>query len=139
MKTHGLTHVALAVRDPKLSLAFYRKLIGVVPVYVEEDSIQAQTPGTHDVLVFERDAKQAGKRGGIVHFGFRLVKPVALASIVSRVKRAGGRIRDQGEFAPGLPYVFCEDPDGYEIEIWYESPTPADPRPKKIRKTGGRA
>ena len=30
MKTHGLTHVALAVRDPQRSLAFYRKLIGGV-------------------------------------------------------------------------------------------------------------
>ena len=131
MKTHGLTHVALAVRDPKRSLAFYRKLIGVVPVYVEEDSIQAQTPGTHDVLVFERDAKQAGRRGGVVHFGFRLAEPVPLATLVARVKRAGGRIRDKGEFAPGLPYVFCEDPDGYEVEIWYEAPTPADPKQKK--------
>ena len=44
MKTHGLTHVALAVRDPQRSLAFYRKVIGVVPVYVEDDSIQALTP-----------------------------------------------------------------------------------------------
>ena len=67
----------------------------------------------------------------VVHFGFRLVKPVPLATIVARIKRAGGRIRDQGEFAPGLPYVFCEDPDGYEVEIWYESPTPADPKPVK--------
>ena len=137
MKTHGLTHVALAVRDPQRSLAFYRKLIGVVPVYVEQDSIQAQTPGTHDVLVFERDAKQAGRQGGVVHFGFRLVKPVALATLVARVKRAGGGIRAKGEFAPGLPYVFCADPDGYEVEIWYEAPTPADPRPRKLRKRGG--
>lgn len=130
MKTHGLTHVALAVRDPRRSLAFYRKVIGVVPVYVEEDSIQAQTPGTHDVLVFERDPKRAGKRGGVVHFGFRLVKPVAVSSIVRRIRSAGGRIQSKGEFAPGLPYVFCSDPDGYEVEIWFESPTPADPRPR---------
>jgi catechol 2,3-dioxygenase-like lactoylglutathione lyase family enzyme len=134
MKIHGLTHVALAVRDPRRSLAFYRKVIGVVPVYIEEDSIQAQTPGTHDVLVFERDAKRAGKRGGVAHFGFRLVKPVKVSTIVSRVTRAGGKILGKGEFALGLPYVFCADPDGYEVEIWFESPTPADPRPRKTRK-----
>ena len=131
MKTHGLTHVALAVRDPRRSLAFYRKVIGVVPVYVEDDSIQAQTPGTHDVLVFERDPKRAGKRGGVAHFGFRLVKPVTVPSIVRRIRSAGGRILSKGEFAPGLPYVFCSDPDGYEVEIWFESPTPADPRPRE--------
>ena len=28
---------------------------------------------------------------------------------------------------PGEPYVFFTDPDGYEVEIWYELPTPVDP------------
>jgi catechol 2,3-dioxygenase-like lactoylglutathione lyase family enzyme len=136
MKTRGLTHVALAVRDPKRSLAFYRQVIGVVPVFVEKDSIQAQTPGTYDVLVFERDAKSAGRRGGIAHFGFRLVKPVKVSTIVNRILRAGGKVLGKGEFGPGLPYVFCSDPDGYEVEIWFESPTPADPKPQFVSKKG---
>lgn len=25
------------------------------------------------------------------------------------------------------PYLFFEDPDGYEVEIWHELPTPVDP------------
>ena len=133
MKTHGLTHVALAVKDVRRSLAFYKAVLGMVPVYEEEDSIQAQTPGTHDVLVFEHDPARAGKRGGVAHFGFRLVKPVPLATIVGRVRRAGGRIVSKGQFAPGLPFVFFEDPDGYEVEVWYEVPTSADPRPARRR------
>jgi hypothetical protein len=28
---------------------------------------------------------------------------------------------------PGEPYIFALDPDGYEIEIWYELPTSVDP------------
>lgn len=87
--------------------------------------------GTHDVLVFERDARRAGSRGGVVHFGFRLVKPVPVATIVRRVRSAGGKILSKGEFAPGLPYVFFEDPDGYEVEVWYETPTPVDPKPAR--------
>ena len=129
MKHHGLTHVALAVRDVRRSLAFYRKVLGVVAVYEEEDSIQAQTPGTHDVLVFERDPRRAGKRGGVAHFGFRLVKPVPVATIVRRVRSGGGKVLSKGEFAPGLPFVFFADPDGYEVEVWYESPTSVDPKP----------
>ncbi len=129
MKHHGLTHVALAVRDVRRSLAFYRKVLGVVAVYEEEDSIQAQTPGTHDVLVFERDPRRAGKRGGVAHFGFRLVKPVPVATIVRRVRRGGGKVLSKGEFAPGLPFVFFADPDGYEVEVWYELPTSVDPKP----------
>jgi catechol 2,3-dioxygenase-like lactoylglutathione lyase family enzyme len=139
MKHHGLTHVAIAVSDVRRSLAFYRKVLGVVPVYRDEDSIQAQTPGTHDVLVFEKDPKRAGHPGGVVHFGFRLVEPVPLATIVRRVERAGGKIVSKGEFGPGLPYVFFEDPDGYEVEVWYEIPTPMDPKPQRSVSKRARA
>jgi catechol 2,3-dioxygenase-like lactoylglutathione lyase family enzyme len=50
VKTHGLTHVALAVRDPERSFQFYQALLGVVAVYRDKDFIQAQTPGTRGVL-----------------------------------------------------------------------------------------
>lgn len=46
------------------------------------------------------------------------------------VQAAGGQIITRGEFVPGEPYLFCRDPDGYELEIWYELPTPADPAPE---------
>jgi catechol 2,3-dioxygenase-like lactoylglutathione lyase family enzyme len=125
--THGLTHIALAVRDPARSLAFYASVLGVVPVYRETDFIQAQTPGSRDVLVFERDAKKAGRIGGIAHFGFRLQTPADMPRALEAIRAAGGEIRDHGEFVPGEPYVFFTDPDGYEVEIWYELPTPVDP------------
>jgi len=132
-RTHGLTHFALAVRDPERSLRFYATVLGVVPVYRSDDFVQAQTPGSRDVLVFERDARRAGKRGGVAHFGFRLVAESGIDAAVAAVRAAGGRVTSRGEFVPGEPYVFFEDPDGYEVEIWFEVPTPVDP------KTRGRA
>ena len=39
---------------------------------------------------------------------------------IAEVERAGGRLLRRGEFAPGLPYAYVADPDGYEIEIWFE-------------------
>jgi catechol 2,3-dioxygenase-like lactoylglutathione lyase family enzyme len=133
VKTHGLTHVALAVGDPARSLEFYKAVIGVVPVHVSPDFVQAQTPGTRDVLVFERRPRTAGKRGGVVHFGFRLRSPDDVPHAVNAVRAAGGKVLDTGEFVPGEPYVFFQDPDGYEVEIWYELPTPVDPAPRRKR------
>lgn len=127
VKTHGLTHIALAVKDPARSLAFYQQVLGVVEVFREPGFIQAQTPGSRDVLVFEKQAARAGKRGGVAHFGFRLVDPADIAAAAAAVARAGGKLLNQGEFCPGEPYLFAADPDGYEIEIWYELPTPVDP------------
>jgi catechol 2,3-dioxygenase-like lactoylglutathione lyase family enzyme len=135
VKTHGLTHVALAVRDPQRSLRFYQAVLGVVAVYEQDDFVQAQTPGSRDVLVFERRPRRAGKAGGVVHFGFRLRRAADITHALVAIRAAGGTIRDHGEFVPGEPYVFFNDPDGYEVEIWYELPTPVDPR-SRVRKTG---
>ena len=51
----------------------------------------------------------------------------------TRVVAAGATIHDTGEFVPGEPYLFFKDPDGYEVEIWYEIPTPVDPKERKKR------
>ena len=128
VRTHGLTHVALAVRDPQRSLRFYQAVLGVVPVFDQDDLVQAQTPGSRDVLVFERKPRRAGKIGGILHFGFRLRRAGDIRKALAALRAAGVPIRRHGEFVPGEPYVFFTDPDGYEVEIWYELPTPVDPR-----------
>lgn len=133
VKTHGLTHIALAVRDPERSLRFYQDVFGAVPVYRQPGFIQAQTPGSRDVLVFEKAVTRAGKRGGIAHFGFRLTKASDIARAREAVVSAGGTITSTGDFCPGEPYVFFTDPDGYEVEIWYELPTPVDPPPARRR------
>jgi catechol 2,3-dioxygenase-like lactoylglutathione lyase family enzyme len=126
-ETHGLTHIALSVADPARSLRFYQAVIGVVAVYESADFVQAQTPGSRDVLVFERRPETAGQSGGIVHFGFRLRRPEDMPGAIAAIRSAGGTIKAEGEFVPGEPYVFFLDSDGYEVEIWYELPTPVDP------------
>ena len=127
VRTHGLTHIALNVRDPQASLAFYERLLGVIAIYRDDNFVQAQTPGSRDVLVFERSEERVGNQGGIAHFGFRLVDPGDIAQAIASIEEAGGQVLRHGEFVPGEPYVFFTDLDGYEVELWYELPTPVDP------------
>ena len=120
IKTFGLTHIALPVKDVKRSSAFYQKIFGVKEMYYYPDFIQVQTPGSKDIIVFEKQKKKtSGAKKGF-HFGFRLPKPTDLKPIIKKIKQAGGKIKETGEFVPGEPYVFFYDPDGYEIEIWFE-------------------
>jgi catechol 2,3-dioxygenase-like lactoylglutathione lyase family enzyme len=128
VRTYGLTHIAVAVRDLDRTQAFYSAILGAVVVYRDAAFLQMQTPGSRDVLVFEKDAKKAGMAGGVLHFGFRLTNKKEIEAARQAVKDAGGTITDTGEFIPGEPYLFAEDPDGYTIEIWYEIPTPVDPK-----------
>ena len=142
IKTYGLTHLALAVRNVSRAAAFYKKVFGAVEVYRSDGFVQVQTPGCRDVLVFEeRDASEVGKSGGIAHFGFRLQSPKDIDAAARAIRRAGGTVQERGAFVPGEPYLFATDPDGYEIEIWYERPTPVDPpeepetaKPRSSRK-----
>ena len=120
VKTYGLTHINLAVRDVKRSLQFYRQVFGVREYGRGDGLVHTKTPGRRDVITFSEDVSKAGKTGGIAHFGFRLVAPTDIDAAVEEVKRAGGKILRRGEFSPGYPYAYVADPDGYEVEIWYE-------------------
>ena len=123
IKTHGLNHIALSVADPDRSLAFYRSVFGVREYFRDESTIQALGPGRYDVIAFERSRTGAGTPGGIIHFGFRLIRPEDIEAAVVAVTAAGGTVTSRGEFGSGLPYAFVRDPDGYEIELWFESST----------------
>ena len=128
--TRGLTHAAVAVRDLDRTAAFYRGVVGAIEIYRGDEFVQMQTPGTWDVLVFEKKPRLAGRAGGIMHLGFRLTRRGGLTGAAAAVRRAGGTVVDTGEFVPGEPYLFAKDLDGYEIELWYEIPTPVDPAPR---------
>jgi catechol 2,3-dioxygenase-like lactoylglutathione lyase family enzyme len=131
VSTHGLTHLALGVKDPARAFAFYARVFGMVAVYRDADFIQAQTPGARDVLVLQRGKGGVGTSGGIEHFGFRLTAPSDIDRAVAAVTAAGGTVIEQGEFVPGEPYAFFRDLDGYMVEVWYELPTAVDPKPSR--------
>ena len=119
--TYGLTHLAISVRDVSRTKKFYHDIFGMETMYDQQGFVQMTTPGCHDILVFEEKKNSPiGNTGGIAHFGFRLKEPKDIDEMIKRIISAGGQIVDKGEFVKGSPYVFFKDPDGYEVEIWYE-------------------
>jgi catechol 2,3-dioxygenase-like lactoylglutathione lyase family enzyme len=120
VRTYGLTDINLVVRDVERSLRFYRQVFGVEEYGRTEGVVHTRTPGCQDVITFDEQTSGAGKSGGIAHFGFRLLSPGDIDAAVDEVEQAGGKLLRRGEFGPGCPYAYVADPDGYEVEIWYE-------------------
>jgi catechol 2,3-dioxygenase-like lactoylglutathione lyase family enzyme len=118
-KTYGLTHIAVGVKDLRRTKDFYQAVFDMEVMYDEPDFLQLTTPGAHDIIVFEKKKEATGNSGGIVHFGFRLRDSKDIEAM-EKIRKAGGLITGQGEFLPGSPYIFFKDPDGYEVEVWYE-------------------
>ena len=118
--THGLSHISLRVADLDRSVRFYSAAFGCVEYFRDAGSVQVKGPGPNDVIAFEHATSGAGAVGGITHFGIRLVRPQDIDAAVEQAQAAGGRLLRRGEFAPGYPYAYIADPDGYEIEIWFE-------------------
>ncbi len=124
VQTYGLTHIALRVKDLERSRLFYERIFGSKVMYQTDDFIQLQTPGSRDILVMEKSNDVPHNNNGIMHFGFRLKNRIDMEAFAVDVANAGGQIKEKGEFVPGEPYAFTYDPDGYEIEVWYENIPP---------------
>ena len=122
IKTYGLTHLSISVKDLHRSSTFYENVFGAKKMYVTEKFIQLQTPGSHDIIVLDQSTDEFKNNAGVKHFGFRLTDLTDIRLLISEIEKAGGKIKESGEFCPGEPYVFFYDPDGYEIEVWYEKP-----------------
>jgi len=120
IKTRGLTHIHLMVTDIQRSLGFYKSVFGMQERFWAGDAmVFLNTPGSNDVITLHQaDPEQAiTGSGSILHFGFELDNKSDLGDAINQVIAAGGSLKKRGEFAPGVPFAYVSDPDGYEIEL----------------------
>lgn len=120
IKTLGLTHIHLVVKDLKRSLDFYQTVFGMeVKFWAGDGLVFMNTPGSNDLITLHQaeEAQPTGVSGGIMHFGFQLENRADLETAISEVIAAGGALKKRGEFTPGMPFAYVVDPDGYEIEL----------------------
>ncbi|MFN2492748.1 MAG: VOC family protein [Pyrinomonadaceae bacterium] len=120
IKTIGLTHIHLMVKDIQRSLDFYKTVFGLKEKFWAGDGLVfLNTPGSNDIITLHqsREGEPTGSSGGILHFGFQLENKSDLDNAINEVVAAGGALKKRGEFGPGLPFAYVADPDGYEIEL----------------------
>ncbi len=121
VRTQGLTHIHLIVRDLERSLRFYKAVFGMEERFRDGPKmVFLNTPGSQDLITLNEDpaaARHAGVNGGVAHFGFRLANSTDLDAAIAEVEGAGGRLMRRGEHGPGKAFAYVQDPDGYVIEL----------------------
>ena len=124
MTSVGIRHVHLLVADHARAIASYAEAFGMEEQFRDRDIVFMGTPGGGDSLalhlaVTDDERARVGSQGGFEHFGIHLPNrsPAAIDRAVELVQKAGGRLLDRGEHAPGVPYAYVADVDGYAIEV----------------------
>lgn len=117
VRSRGLNHIQLNVRNLARSVAFYEKAFGLkVKFRIGRSMAFLQSPGADDLITLnKRSSKEGIGNGGVAHFGFAMDAPIEKS--IAQVTRAGGKLIDRGEHAPGVEYAYISDPDGYVIEL----------------------
>jgi catechol 2,3-dioxygenase-like lactoylglutathione lyase family enzyme len=121
IRTRGLYHIHLVVRDLERSLRFYRGVFGMEEQFrAGPKMVFLRTPGSSDLITLNEDpaeAQNAGVHGGIAHFGFKLERESDLDAAVAEIEASGGRVVERGSHGDGHPFAYVADPDGYVIEL----------------------
>lgn len=120
IRTDGICHIHLMVKNLERSLAFYRKVFGFTVRFREgRDMAFIGRKGGCELITLNQGRHGRGRvgKGGVDHFGFRTVGRTSHDRILKLVTAAGGKLVGRGEHAPGLPYLYVADPDGYVIEF----------------------
>ena len=124
MDSVGIRHVHLLVADHDRAIAFYRDAFAMEELLRDGPIVFLGTPGGGDSLALhlaktDEERARVGHQGGYEHFGIHLPdrSGEVIDTAVRRVETAGGQLLDRGEHAPGVPYAYVKDVDGYTIEI----------------------
>ena len=120
VETAGIRHIHLLVADLDRSIRFYGEAFGMTESFRDgDDLVFLNTPGTSDSLALHlvADDARVGSSGGYEHFGITVLDRGGLDDAIAAVEAAGGSLVEKGEHAPGVPYAYVRDPDGYVIEI----------------------
>ena len=109
----SLNHFHINVANLERSARFYRQALGLHEDF-REGTMLFLSSHTHQVITLHQ-ATPVGS-AGLQHLGFHIDQG-SLEEVIAAAIEAGGKFVGRGEHAPGYPYAYIADPDGYVIEL----------------------
>jgi catechol 2,3-dioxygenase-like lactoylglutathione lyase family enzyme len=128
MKTLGMRHVALNVRDAQASKDFYCRVMKMQiewepdskSVYVT--SADSKGPGLDNLALHQADAP-LHRPGNLNHIGFFVPTPDQVDEWYAHIKKEGAKVvKELKTHRDGARSFYLEDPDGIVIQILYHIP-----------------
>lgn len=114
----GLRHLALKVRDPQASKAFYRDCFAMSVVW-EPDADNVYLSSGVDNLALHRDA--APGPGALDHLGFIVDSRAEVDRLAEAFRARGVAIaKEPSDHRDGSRSFYCLDPDGLSIQVLFE-------------------
>ena len=114
-----IEHLAIAVRDPDASRAFYLETLGLDATATEQEWGYELHFADGFMMALIRDEPVPAEVIERVHFGSKLTDRDAVHATRVRLQRAGVR---EVEWCDEPDYISTKvaDPDGYVIELYWE-------------------
>ena len=119
LRSQGLRHLALRVRDVEASLHFYRDLLGFEIVWrPDPDNVYLSSGCDNLALHRESDIAEAG---ALDHLGILIATPEEIAPAEAALAAAGVKVLQATKtHRDGSVSCYVADPDGNSVQILFE-------------------
>ena len=127
VKPRQLGHVVIRVRDLEMSEKWYSEVLGLKTMKRYPGSMtfmSARDDSTHELALMGLGADAGGpdsSRVGLAHFAWEMDSFEELRELYAHIKASDVDVRGIGDHGLSLG-VYIADPDGNEIEVYYEKP-----------------
>lgn len=127
VKPKQLGHLVLRVRDPEASEKWYAEMLGLHTTTKSDSGMifmSAKEDSSHELALVGVGPDAPGPedtRVGLFHFAWEMESFEDLENLYTHLKAKGANLRSLGDHGISMG-VYLFDPDGNEIEVYYESP-----------------
>lgn len=125
MKTLGLRHLALRVKDAQKSKAFYRDFFGMEVEWEPDEKNIFLTSGGQDNLALhqEDNIDTYTTSSALDHLGFFIATKAEVDEFYKRAQDQSVPIaKELKQHRDGAYSFYLKDPDGYIVQVIYHQP-----------------